>query len=269
MGRPDISSASDGLTVTGHVGQTVMDRELPQRPFVPGTISVPLFEAGVPGVLHAFGTRSASELRGSLSQGAELDLVSVKQVHGTEILFIPKDMDCAGMLEAAAAQGYDAIVTNRPGTWVTVRTADCVPILLMDPTSRVVAAVHAGWRGTLGRIAAKVVHVMHQRLGCGMATLRAVIGPSIGRCCYEVDEPVLAPLKHTFSYWTEVVTDTQSGRGRLDLCRLNQRQLEDLGLKSSHISMVNLCTACHPNLFYSYRRDGQGTRHMTSGIALL
>jgi YfiH family protein len=231
-------------------------------------ITVPGFQKDVRGVIHAFGTRSSSE-KGALHVGTGLDPVTVKQVHGTDILFIPQGMGRAEIDSTAGVQGYDAIVTNRPRTWVAVRTADCVPILLMDPARRAVAAVHAGWRGTLARITPKVVQLMREALGCDVTALRAVIGPSIGRCCYEVDEVVLAPLKRGCSYWAEVVTEKKTARGQLDLSLLNYRQLEETGLEASRITVVNLCTSCHPSLFHSYRRDGSGTGHMASGIALL
>jgi YfiH family protein len=271
MGRPERAGCEKG---TGYFSMSHVSRDEQRKsgksslsPFQ-DAITVPVFEQGVPGVLHAFGTKSTTEF-GATYMDRELTVVSVKQVHGTDVLVLPENMTSTEITEAAAGQGYDALVTTRPQTLLTVKTADCVPILLLDPARRVVAAVHAGWRGTVSRIAAKVVRVMHQQLGVHTSSLRAVIGPSIGRCCYEVDDPVLAPLKSAFAYWSEVTVETRGGRGQLDLRHLNQRQLEEEGLKPSHIAVVNLCTACHPELFYSYRRDGPGTRHMTSGIALL
>ena len=131
----------------------------------------------------------------------------------------------------------------------------------------VIASVHAGWRGTVGGIAGQVIHLMQNAFDCKPASLHAAIGPSIGPCCYEVDEPVWAPLKRAFPYWSEVFEETGSGRGQLNLRRLNRLALEEAGVDTCRITEVNLCTACHPELFHSYRRDGAGTSHMTSGIA--
>ncbi|HEY3196938.1 MAG TPA: peptidoglycan editing factor PgeF [Nitrospirales bacterium] len=234
-----------------------------------GAITIPAFDEGLIGVTHMFGTRlpgAPNELRES---GSGVQVVSVKQVHGTEALVLHRGMTQSEVQEAALSKGFDAIITDRPRTWVTVRTADCVPILLMDADRGVVASVHAGWRGTVGGISRKVVRMMHELFGCKPGLLRAAIGPSIGPCCYEVDEPVMQPLKRAFPYWSEALEETMPGRGQLDLRRLNRLALKEAGVDLLRIAAVNVCTACHPDLFYSYRRDGKGTRHMTSGIALL
>jgi YfiH family protein len=237
--------------------------------FPAGTITIPAFAEGMGGVTHVFGTRSACppDEFGEVDSG--LHTVAVRQVHGTEALILHRRMTEAEVREAASAKGFDAIITDRPRTWVTVRTADCVPILLIGADHGIVASVHAGWRGTVEGIAGKVIRLMHDIFGCTPSLLRAAIGPSIGRCCYEVDEPVMKPLKRAFPYWSEALEETTAGRGQLDLRRLNRLALEEAGVDPGRIAAVNLCTACHPDLFYSYRRDGKATRHMTSGIALL
>ena len=112
----------------------------------------------------------------------------------------------------------------------------------------------------------KAVKVMQQRFGSSLRSIRAAIGPSIGLCCYEVNGTVLAPLKRGFPYWAEVVEEVRGGKAHLDLRGLNRRQLEECGIGQDRIETVNLCTACQPDLFYSYRRDGAGTGRMLSGI---
>ena len=235
---------------------------------LPTAITIPVFTEGLAGVGHAFGTKSAWEPPAFPKWQGQIETVSVTQVHGTETLLLPLRMTESEIRDATRARGYDAIITNRPRTWITVRTADCVPILLADEEG-VVASVHAGWRGTVGRITEKVVCLMQEMFGCKLESLRAAIGPAIGRCCYEVDEPVMAPLKRAFPYWSQALEETSPGRGQLALRRLNRLVLERAGVDPGRITEVNLCTSCHPNLFYSYRRDGAGTRHMTSGIALI
>jgi YfiH family protein len=231
-------------------------------------ITIPVFAEGLAGVVHSFGTKSGWEPSAMNKPPGQLKIVSVTQVHGTETLLIPRRMSDTEISEAAGARGYDAIITDRRRTWVTVRTADCVPILLADDGG-VVASVHAGWRGTIDGIAGKVVRLMRNTFGCKLDSLRAAIGPAIGRCCYEVDEPVMTPLKRAFPYWSEALEETTLGRGQLALRRLNRLILEKAGVDPHRIAEVNLCTSCHTDLFYSYRRDGAGTRHMTSGIALI
>lgn len=198
-----------------------------------------------------------------------MKMVNVNQVHGTEVLVIDRRITNPTAFEdAAASNGYDAIVTNQPGLLLSVSSADCVPILFMDEVRRVVAVAHAGWRGTLGGIAAKTIMVMQDRFKCSLRSLRVALGPSIGMCCYEVDDLVLKPLKRAYPFWREVVDKAAGSRAHLDLRRLNCLQMEEAGIEPNRIEAVNLCTACHPELFHSYRRDGKRTGRMTSGIGL-
>ncbi len=233
-------------------------------------ITVPLFAKGLVGVSHFFGTKIAPDLPVTGRNGPSLRVVTVHQVHGTEVLVLDRrssrSLIAEGGESPANAHGYDAIVTNQPGVLVAVETADCVPILLLDPVRGVSASVHAGWRGTLGGIVPKTVAVMQNRFGCSLRSIRAAIGPSIGVCCYEVNGTVLAPLKKSVPYWAEVVEEEKGTKAHLDLRGLNRRQLEEVGIGQARIESVNLCTACHPDLFYSYRRDGAGTGRMISGI---
>ena len=196
-------------------------------------------------------------------------VLNVKQVHGTGVLSIDRRITNWVAMEATITSfGHDAIVTNQPDILLSIQTADCVPILFMDEVRRVVAVVHAGWRGTLGGIVTKTLMVMQQRFRCNMRTIRAAMGPSIGGCCYEVGEAVLEPLERTCPYWHEVVDRENGSRAHLDLRKLNRRQMEEAGVLATRIETVNLCTSCYPELFYSYRRDGKGTGRMTSGIGL-
>jgi len=224
-------------------------------------ITVPLFAKGTLGVCHYFGTKVSPGPSGAGPVGPSVRVITVRQVHGTDILAIDHPT-------TTAVGNYDAIVTNQPGVLVAVETADCVPILLLDPSRGVYAAVHAGWRGTLGGIVAKTVKVMQDRFGAHRRMIRAAIGPSIGVCCYEVNGTVLTPLTRGFPYWADVVEHVQGTKAHLDLRGLNRRQLEEAGINSDRIETVNLCTVCHPDLFYSYRRDGARTGRMMSGIGL-
>src|SRR3989475_5269340 len=163
-------------------------------------ITVPLFAKGLVGVYHFFGTKIASDLPVSDRNGPLWRVVTVRQVHGTEALVLDQRSSRAPN-SSADAHGYDAIVTDQPGLLVTVETADCVPILLLDPVRGVSAAAHAGWRGTLGGIVAKTVGVMQNRFGCSLRSILAAIGPSIGVCGYEGNGHVLGPIIENFTYW--------------------------------------------------------------------
>jgi hypothetical protein len=182
----------------------------------------------------------------------------------------------------------DALLTSQPGLLLAVQTADCVPILLADPARRAVAAVHAGWRGTLARVVAKTVGRMRLEFGTRPADIVAAIGPAIGRCCYEVGPEVaqaflaqfpaaaewfdgpfdrLAVGEETpFLPWLSMVPPGHQAapeRVRLDLRGANCWQLIDSGVRPRNIAVSTLCTACRADLFFSYRREGPQTgRHM-------
>jgi YfiH family protein len=192
-------------------------------------------------------------------------IVTVHQVHGDSIWVI----DAAQAYNPSGPEREaDAMITNRTGMAITVRTADCLPILIGDDVKKVVAAVHAGWRGSLNAIASKTVLKMRSSFGSDPKNLWVGIGPAIGPCCYEVNGPVLKPLRERFEYWSEVVMEKGNGKGMLDLAGLNARQLTASGVSPNRITVANACTFCHPEGFYSYRRDGDSSGGMINGIMI-
>lgn len=236
-------------------------------------ITVPAFASSRDGIRHFFGTRGHADSLalevgvpschpGELGRGW---LLSVKQVHGTDALVLDRPLTESDQFPG----GWDALVTDQPGVTVAVRTADCVPVLLHDPQKRVVAAVHAGWRGAVAGIVSKTLRLMADRFGSMQENLRVSIGPSAGPCCYEVDSPVLDQLRMGLPDWESVVCDYQGHKARLDLKALIRKQVEGAGVPLSSISSVNLCTICQDQLFYSYRREGRVNGTMVSGITLL
>ncbi len=236
-------------------------------------ITVPAFASHGSGIGHFFGTRRHAKSfefePGIPVQSAEGTrppswLLSVKQIHGTEALVV----DRALTSDDRFLDGWDGLVTNQPGVMVAVRTADCVPVLIHDPIRRVVAAVHAGWRGAVAGIVPKTISLMGARFGSAPNQLRVSIGPSAGVCCYEVDEPVLAALRRVFSGWKEVIRGKRGGKAYLDLKTLIRAQAEEAGSIHASITTVNLCTICHEDLFFSYRRDGRVNGTMVNAIGL-
>ena len=236
-------------------------------------ITVPAFASARDGVRHFFGTRGHADslaldvgvpARQSGTQGHGW-LLSVKQVHGTDALVVDRPITESDQFPG----GWDALVTNQLGVTVAVRTADCVPVLVHDPHRHVVAAIHVGWRGAVAGVVSKTLMLMATRFGSTRSDLRVSIGPSAGPCCYEVDDPVLDQLRMGLPDWESVVRDYQGHKARLDLKAIIRRQMEGEGVSSSSVSSVNLCTICHDQLFYSYRREGRVNGTMVSGIALL
>lgn len=236
-------------------------------------ITVPAFASARDGVSHFFGTRShANTVACDIGVPAQAGdsrgrmwILSVKQVHGTDALLVDRPVTGSDRFEG----GWDALVTDQPGVTVTVRTADCVPVLVYDRRRRAVAAIHAGWRGAVAGIVPKTIQLMVSRFAIDAPDLRVSIGPSAGPCCYEVDEAVLAPLRSGRSDWPSLLHDDRGTKARLDLKALVRRQTAQIGIQPEYITSVNLCTICHSDLFYSYRREGRVNGTMLSGITLV
>jgi YfiH family protein len=182
----------------------------------------------------------------------------LRQVHGADVLAAER----SGLVGQA-----DVIVTDRPGLPVAIFTADCVPLVLYDPVGRRLALAHAGWRGT-AQSAARAAAAALVAAGGTPDTFVGAIGPSIGPCCYEVDEPVIERLDSGFpGHWRAWVTEAGPGKWMLDLWGANVDQLEMEGLDPSRIDNPRLCTSCRADLFFSYRR-GRGLGRLVAVAAV-
>lgn len=191
------------------------------------------------------------------------NLFRAKQVHGRHVLVFDTDADQEPGLPEA-----DAIVSAVNGTACAVQIADCVPILIAGGSS-IVAAVHAGWRGTAAAVAAEAIRAM-VHLGASPSTMVAALGPSIGPCCYQVDARVRDAFQRSGS-WADAedaFTPDGDGHWRLDVSRINRRILERAGVAPHNIHESRLCTACDLKRFYSYRAEGAGTGRLIAGIAV-
>lgn len=269
MGCPDISSQTNRLI------SCIFSRDgvLPLNMTSASVITVPAFADAGSRVSHFFGTRRhamslAIEVgipqKGTAGAASSSWMLSVKQVHGTEALVVDRALASTDRFVG----GWDALVTDQPGVMVAVRTADCVPILMHDPKRRVVAAVHAGWRGAVAGIVPKTLALLKSRFGSCLEHVRISIGPSAGVCCYEVDEPVLDRLRQGFPDWNKVVRTRGDGKAHLDLKALVKEQARAFGVVPKFITTVNLCTMCHEALFFSYRRERKVNGTMVSAIGL-
>jgi len=242
----------------------------------------------LPGVAHAFSTRHVGQeafLRRAFPGAAKQQPVMLRQVHSDVVHVV--DRAPPGLLRG------DALITATPGLALVVKTADCLPILLFDPQARAVGIVHAGWRGTLRRIAEKTVGAMRAHYCAEPARMRAVIGPGIHACCYQVGQEVLEAFRAQFAYAPELFRNFQPENpadiriprqvmsertsimrplaptsAHLDLEGANRRQLLDAGLRLENIVTGAPCTACRSDLLYSYRREGQATGRLFALIAL-
>ncbi|MDM5264498.1 peptidoglycan editing factor PgeF [Sulfurovum sp. XTW-4] len=187
----------------------------------------------------------------SLLQSNELlHYIVADQTHSDNIKIITQKETKGWKSLSDAIEDCDALITDLKGVMLNILTADCVPILLYDEKKEVVAAVHAGWKGTKAQIASKTVQKMVETYGSDPKDIIAGVAPSIGRCCYEVGEEVAAH----FSNMPEGFTP-KGEKYMLDLPLINKQQLLDAGLQEKNIEMSHVCTACHVERFFSYRKE--------------
>jgi YfiH family protein len=227
----------------------------------------PLLEAhGLPHLFttrHFPGTSSPTEPRPPFGPAAQPLLAArglagepafARQVHGADVI----EAERGGLAGRA-----DALATSRPGLPLCISTADCLPIVLYDPRGGRLAAVHAGWRGTVRSVTAAAARRLIET-GSAAADLVVAIGPSIGPCCYEVDGPVIERLEAAFPCrWETWVTPKGPGKWMLDLWRANLDQLTAAGVRPARIDNLGLCTGCRPDLLFSYRRERGAGRLVT------
>jgi YfiH family protein len=192
-------------------------------------------------------------------------LVTVQQVHGTDILVIDEPNDDVSHFLGIES---DAIITNQPGIMIGVCVADCVPILLHDAEKRVIAVVHAGWQGTAGKLVAKTVAGMKTLFGSQPEHIQAAIGPCIGQCCYEVDAPVKKVFEQNGFDWSCYTKQKEGLHWSLDLAAANRDLLIHNGVPEAHIHRADMCVCCQRDLFFSYRRDGGETGRQMGFIML-
>jgi polyphenol oxidase len=195
----------------------------------------------LPWLIHGFGTRH-SDILANFGPVATL-----KQIHSA---------DCVAADGRTGVLGEgDALLENAPGSVIAVKTADCIPLLLVDDVNRAVAAVHAGWRGTVAQIARAAVDAMRSRFGTASEHLHAAIGPAIGNCCFEVGPEVAAQFG-------------REGRVHIDLAQENRSKLLEAGVTAGRIYASNLCTMCGAGEFHSFRRDRERAGRMYSFVGL-
>jgi YfiH family protein len=198
-------------------------------------------------LVHGFGTRWSDTF------GKCRNLATLHQIHSSIVVDAEGRSGCLG-------EG-DALVTNTPGVLVAVKTADCIPILIVDARARAVAAVHAGWRGTAKNIVAQAIAEMEKKFYSRAEDLHVAIGPGIAKCCYEVGPEVAAQFReYDSSRNCELAT-------HLDLAESNRRQIEVCGVTPDRIYLAGLCTKCNGE-FHSYRRDKEQAGRMFSVVGI-
>jgi polyphenol oxidase len=220
-----------------------------------------------------------------LKPGSDLSaLVTLRQVHSDIIRFVdaPSESQLVG----------DGLITSTPGLLLAIQTADCLPIMLIDPKRRAVGVFHAGWRGTVKRIVEKGVGEMRRHFGSNPRDLKAAIGPGINGCCYEVGEEVRDHFESQFVYAVKLFREieesdpvrekypmlflTARAPGHsvlpkkifLDLVEANRQQLLAVGVPAKNIETSPLCTNCRPDLLFSYRAEKGNTGRMMGVVGM-
>ncbi len=196
--------------------------------------------------------------------GDDCHYATALQTH-SDVVHVIDTIDDRGWESGEGLVEADALITNLPNIALTVLTADCVPILLYDPISKAIGVVHAGWRGTQQRIVAKAISKMQELYGTKASDTIVGIGPSIGGCCYEVGSEVA----DNFSEYPESVSTNSNGKSQLDLKSINRAQLLDSGIKSVHMEVTPICTACQSDRFFSYRKEQGCSGRFVSALAMI
>lgn len=201
----------------------------------------------------------------------ETRLVRTHQVHSDEVR-VATGADILPALTGPVPDETDGLITNEPGLCLTIYYADCIPVLLCDPVKRVIGAVHSGWRGTAQDIVPKAIAKMQARYGCDPKNILAAIGPGIGPCCFETHDDVpnalQAALGQGITPYTPPLPE-RPGKYAVDLKGLLAWRLCRAGLAPAHIDTLSLCTACHPELYWSHRKLGPARGNHGAMIALV
>lgn len=237
----------------------------------------------LPYIKHAFSTRLGGVSRGEFNSmnmsfnrgddaenvtenykrlcaavGIEFEsLVASAQDHHTFVRRVTSSEKGIGIYKPRDLESVDALITNEKGVTLVTYFADCTPILLVDTKKLAVGAAHAGWRGTVGRIGEKTVERMTEEFGSNPNDIVAAIGPTINKCCYEVDEPVALKFKELEGLDTEkFVTPKEGGKYMIDLAETNRQILMSAGVPDKNITLSDVCTRCNSDLVWSHRATG-------------
>ena len=239
-----------------------------------------------PGICHAFTTRlggvSSGKIEGlnfgfrvgdqaeSVKENYRLaakdlgfshnHMVLSKQTHTDNVRIVTAQDAGKGIVKESDIENTDGLITNLPNIPLVIFSADCVPLLLCDSKSGTIAAIHAGWRGSVKKIAQKAVKIMRESFGCYPSDILAAIGPSIGPCCFEVDD------KTALLFPEEIRISKPNQKYHIDLWEYNRAQLHSAGIPDTNISIARQCTKCCPDKFYSYRAQKEHTGRMAAII---
>lgn len=191
-------------------------------------------------------------------------LVCPMQIHSSCVAVICEEDAGRGYLSDDPTLEVDAVVTDVAGIPLSTVHADCTPLFFLDEAHHAIGLAHAGWKGTVGKIAQKTIETMTQAYGTRAEDCLCGIGPAIGPCCFEVDVPVMEQFREKFADLDCIAPGEKDGKWMIDLLKCNMALLLDAGVQPQNITLAGLCTSCHTDRFYSYRKEHGNTGAMAS-----
>lgn len=200
--------------------------------------------------------RSSSQHRQLLLENLNInskELFFVKQVHGDRVFVLDDPLKSADQVEQEEA---DALITHLTEKPIAVLTADCVPVILYDPEKHVAGVIHAGRKGTQKHIVSKTISMLSKVYGSRPRDVVMALGPAIGGCCYEVEDPCIAPFRENYRGWEDFVTAHSQSRFMLDLLKANAMDAVRAGISKENIHRSGECTSCNNDRWFSYRKEG-------------
>lgn len=197
------------------------------------------------------------------------NLVLTSQVHDNKVMTVDEGDRGKGLHKESDIKNCDGLLTNRRQVALAAFFADCVPVFLFDREKHVIGVVHSGWRGTVKEIAAEAVRKMGEAYGSKPADIMAAIGPSIGKCCFEVGNEVYSEFINKFGWSGEFCEKGPADKWYIDLAGIIKRMLTDCGLKEESVCVANICTKCRRDVFFSHRGDKGRTGNLAAIIQLL
>jgi YfiH family protein len=211
--------------------------------------------------------RSSQQHRQLFLENLNIDskeLFFVKQAHGDRVFVLDDPQKSADQVEREEA---DALITHLNEKPIAVLTADCVPVILYDPEKHVAGVIHAGRKGTQMRIVSKTISMLSISYGCRPQDVVMAMGPAIGGCCYEVEDPCIVPFRENYPGWEDFVTANSQHRFMLDLLKANEMDGVQAGISKENIHRSGECTSCNNDRWFSYRKEG--TTGRTVSLAML
>jgi YfiH family protein len=196
-------------------------------------------------------------------------MVFTDQVHKDKIEFVTESHTGMGFMRPSGLKETDGLITDRPGVALVTFYADCVPLFFLDPVHKAIGLSHSGWRGTVAKIGVKTLKAMKDNFGTKAEDCLVGIGPSIGKCCFEVDPPVAHEFSTAFPGHENALIEARGAKYHVDLWEANRIQLKEAGVRDSNITVSKLCTCCNKDTFFSHRGDKGRTGSLAAILMLV